>query len=200
MEDLPPWPASVFEDETNLEMNKTGLLVTKNKEFKSTVKTWIDKREAILYDINNATEIVQEGLESAREFLDCKTLTESRVDVLKKQCKDHSKTMAKIADELISYKTNEFMKAYPLSLGAKEYVKEEFKRITNHMRYHQKSVNSELARILKDKEEKEIKPAPMAAPAVQPLGSGTSIQIEHDPINSYTPLIWKDWQLTMKTT
>ena len=76
MEDLPPWPASVFEDETNLDMEKTGLLVTKNKEFKSTVKTWIDKREAILYDIDNATEIVQEGIESAREFLDCKTLTE----------------------------------------------------------------------------------------------------------------------------
>ena len=84
MEDLSPWPASVFEDKTNLEMNKTGLLVTKNKEFKSTVKTWMERREAVLYDIDNATEIVQEGIESAKEFLECKTLTEARVDILKK--------------------------------------------------------------------------------------------------------------------
>ena len=55
MEDLPPWPASVFEDKTNLDMDKTGLLVTKNKEFKSTVKTWMERSEAVLYDINNAT-------------------------------------------------------------------------------------------------------------------------------------------------
>ena len=92
MEELPPWPASVFEDETNLDMEKTGLLVTKNKEFKPTVKTWMDKREAILYDIDNATEIVQEGIESAREFLDCKTLKESRVDILKKAMRERGKS------------------------------------------------------------------------------------------------------------
>ena len=89
MEDLQPWQESVFEDKTNLDMEKTGLLVTKNREFKSTVKTWIDKREAILYDIHNATEIVQEGLESVKEILDCQTLTESRVNILKTQCEDH---------------------------------------------------------------------------------------------------------------
>ena len=158
----------------------------------------MEKREPILYDIKNATEIVQEGLESAKEFFECKTLTESRVNALKKQCKEHSTTMAKKADELLTYKTENFMKAYPLGTGAKEYVKEEFKRITTHMRSHQKCVNSELAKILEDKE-KEEKPAPTAAPAVQPSGSGTSIQIEHDPMNSYNPLIWKDCKLTMKT-
>ena len=75
-------------------------------------------REAILYDIENATEIVQEGLESVKEFLECKTLTESRVQILKRQCEDHSNTMAKKADELLTYKTREFMKSYPLDIGA----------------------------------------------------------------------------------
>ena len=89
--------------------------------------------------------------------------------------------MADKGKELLTYKTNKFMKAYPLGIAAKEYVKEEFKRITDHMRYHQKSVNSELAKILKDKEEKETKPAPIETPVVQPSGSGTSIQVEHDP-------------------
>ena len=68
------------------------------------------------------------------------------------------------------------------------------------MRGHQNCVNSELAKILADKEKAE-KPAPTAAPAVQPSGSGTSvIQVEHNPMNSYNPLIWKDCKLTMKTT
>ena len=89
MEDLPAWPASVFEDKTTLEMTRTGLAITKNKEFISTVKKWIDKREAILHDINIATEIVQMGLVSAKEFLDCWTLTDLRVIILKTQCKEH---------------------------------------------------------------------------------------------------------------
>ena len=64
MENLPAWPESVFLDESNLEMDKTGLPTqVKNKEFKSTVTTWMKDREAILYYIKNATEIVQEGLE-----------------------------------------------------------------------------------------------------------------------------------------
>ena len=40
MEDLPAWPASVFEDPTSLEMTRTGLATTKNKEFAATVKKW----------------------------------------------------------------------------------------------------------------------------------------------------------------
>ena len=135
MENLPAWPESVFLDETNLEMDKTGLPThVKIKEFKSSVTKWMQDREAILYNIKNSTEIVQEGLESAKEFLECKTLTESRVQILKRQCKDHSNTMAKKADELLTYKTREFMKSYPLGIGAKEYVKEEFQSITQHTR------------------------------------------------------------------
>ena len=93
MEDLPAWPASVFEDQTTLEMMRTGLTVTKNKEFTATVKKWRDKREAILHDIDNATEIVQMELVSAKEFLDCQTLTDLRVNTCKTQCKEHSKAM-----------------------------------------------------------------------------------------------------------
>ena len=69
MEGLPPWPESIFIDESILDMDKTGLPTqAKNKEFKSTVKTLMEKREAIMYDIESATEIVQESLESAKEF------------------------------------------------------------------------------------------------------------------------------------
>ena len=176
MEGIPPWPESIFIEESILEMDKTGLPTqAKNKQFKSIVKTWLEKREAILHDIENATEIMQERLESATEFLGCKTLTETRVNALRTQCEDHSVKMDNKSEELLIYKSEHFIKAYPLGAGAKEYIKEEFKRISTHMRGHQKCVNSELAKILADKE-KEEKPAPTAAPAVQPSGSGTSIQ------------------------
>ena len=89
MEDLPAWPASVFEDPTTLEMTRTGLAITKNKEFTATVKKWRDKAKVILHDIGNATEVVQMELTSAREFLNCQTMTDSREDQLKTQCKEH---------------------------------------------------------------------------------------------------------------
>ena len=56
------------------------------------------------------------------------------MEILKRQCEDHSNTMAKKAVELLTYKTKEFMKSYPLGIGAKEYVKEEFQSITQHTR------------------------------------------------------------------
>ena len=96
MEDLPAWPAAVFKDPTTLEMTRTGLTITQNKAFAATVKKWRDKAEDILHDIDNATEIVQMELASAREFLDCQTLTDSRVNLLKTQCKEHSKSMSEI--------------------------------------------------------------------------------------------------------
>ena len=68
------------------------------------------------------------------------------------------------------------------------------------MKLHQKCVHSELVMILEEKEKQEVKPMPTDAPAVQPLGSGRSIEIEHDPMNSYNPMMWKDCKLTMKTT
>ena len=40
MEDLPTWPASVFDDPTTLEMNRTGLAVTNNIKFATNVKKW----------------------------------------------------------------------------------------------------------------------------------------------------------------
>ena len=46
-------------------------------------------------------------------------MTESRVNALKKQCEEHSTTMAKKADELLTYKAENFMKAYPLGTGAR---------------------------------------------------------------------------------
>ena len=120
MENLPAWPDTVLVEESILEMDKTGLPTqVKNKEFKSTVCQWKQDREATLYDIENATEIVQVGLENAKEFLDCKTLSDPRVEILKKQCEDHDNKMAKITEDLLTYKTKEFMKKYPLGVGAK---------------------------------------------------------------------------------
>ena len=127
MEDLPAWPASVFKDPTTLEMTRTGLAITKNKEFTATVKKWREKAKVILHDIYNATEVVQMELTSAREFLHCQTLTDSRVNLLKTQCKEHSKAMSDKWKELFNQKTNEFMKVYSLSLEGKTYVKEELK-------------------------------------------------------------------------
>ena len=84
MENLPLWPETIFKDETILEQGKTGLSTqAKNNQFKSTVKTWLEKREAILHDIENATDIMQERLESAKEFLECKTLTECTEDTMR---------------------------------------------------------------------------------------------------------------------
>ena len=102
MEDLPASPASVFEDPKTLEMMRTGLAITKNKEFTATVKKWRDKREAILHDIDNATEIIQIELASAKKFLDCRTLTDSRVIILKTQCEEHSKAMSDNWKELVT--------------------------------------------------------------------------------------------------
>ena len=89
MEDLPAWPASVFEDATTLEMTRTGLAITKNKEFTATVKKWRAEAKDLLLDIDRATETVQMDLASAKEFLHCQTLTDSRAGQLKSQCEEH---------------------------------------------------------------------------------------------------------------
>ena len=129
-----------------------------------------------------------------------KTLSDPRVKILKKQCKDHDNKMTKITEDLLTYKSKEFMKKYPLGEGAKEYIKEEFQRITKHIKLHQKCVHSELAMLIKEKGKQEVKPVPREAQAVQPSGSRTSIEVQHDPMNSYNPMMWKDCKLTMKTT
>ena len=108
------------------------------------------ERQSKCHDIDNATEVVQMELASAREFHLCGTLTDSRVSQLKAQCKEHSKAMSEIWKQVFNQKTNEFLKVYDLSLEAKTYVKEEFKRITDHMMAHQIGVNTKMAKILKD--------------------------------------------------
>ena len=109
MEDLPAWPASVFEDPTTLEIMRTCLTITKNKEFASTVKKWRIEAKGIQLDIDSATEGVQMDLMSAREFLNVQTLTETRANQLKSQCEGHSKSMSKIWKKVNKYKINEFL-------------------------------------------------------------------------------------------
>ena len=54
-----------------------------------------------------------------------------------------------------------------------------------------------MAKILKERAEKETKPTPAATSAVQPSGSRTLVhQMEHDPMNSYNKADWKDCKLT----
>ena len=108
---------------------------------------------------------MQIGLENANEFLECKTLSEPRIIILKKQCEDHDNKMAEITADLVKYKSREFMKKYPLGEGAKEYIKEEFQRLTKHIKLNQKCIHSELAIILEKKGKQEVKPVPMEAPA-----------------------------------
>ena len=185
MENLPTWPDTVFLENSILEMDKTGLpSQAKTKEFKSTVSQWKKDREETLHDIEAATEIVQMGLENATEFLKYKTLSEPRVLKLKKQCEDHDNRMDEITSDLITYRSTNFIKKYSLSPGAKENIKEEFQRLTKHIKLNQKCIHSELARILEEKEKQEVKPVTTEAPAAQPSGSATVVEVQHDPMNS----------------
>ena len=93
MENLPTWPASVFDDSTALEMDRTGLAVTNNTKFATTIKKWRAEAESIKLDIDSATEEVQMELTSAREFLDLQTWTEIRAMELKTKCEEHSRTI-----------------------------------------------------------------------------------------------------------
>ena len=72
MEDLPTWPASDLDDPTTLEMNRTGLAVTNNTKFITTVKKWRTEAESIKLDVDTETECVHMDLMSAREFLKIK--------------------------------------------------------------------------------------------------------------------------------
>ena len=44
-----------------------------------------------------------------------------------------------------------------------------------------------------------MKPATTEAPAAQSSGGATVVEVQHDPMNSYNPMMWKDCKLTMKT-
>ena len=139
------------------------------------------------------------GLENATKFLKYKTLSEPRVLKLNKQCEDYDNRMDKITSDLITYRSTNFIKKYSLSPGAKENIKEEFQRLTKHIKLNQKCIHSELARILEEKGKQEVKPVPIEAPAAQPSGGTTVVEVQHDPMNSYNPMMWKDCKLTMKT-
>ena len=71
-------------------------------------------------------------------------------------------------------KLKDFMKTYILSVDAKGYVKEEFRRFTNHILLVQKTVNAEMAKILKEWQEEKAKES-KPIPAVQPSASGTRV-------------------------
>ena len=183
-------------------MEHTGLpSKNKNDRYKSTVSQWKKDRLENYHNIEEATEIVQMGLENANEFLKYKTLSEPRVTKLKKQCEDHNTRMDEIASNLIKYKSENFTKKYPqIGQGAKENIREEFQRLTKYIQLNQKVIHAEMARILDEKEKQEVKPAATQAPAAQASGGATVVEVTHDPMNSYNPLIWKDCKLTMKTT
>ena len=94
MEQLPPWPTSVFEnDPTSTTEERTGLCKTTNGKFIQTVKKWRAEAENIMMEIDTETENVQMDLLSAREFLTNSTLMEARAVELKTSCKNHSKEM-----------------------------------------------------------------------------------------------------------
>ena len=85
MENLPAWPDTIFSDDSILEMEHTGLpSQNKNNGYKSSVSQWKKDRLENYHDIENATEIVQMGLENANEFLKFQTLSEPGVTKLKK--------------------------------------------------------------------------------------------------------------------
>ena len=109
MEDLPPWPASVFDsDLTTMEMDRTGLGVTNNTKFITTVKKWRTEAESIKLDVDTETEGVQMDLMSAREFLNVQTLTESRATELKTLCEKHLISMLETWKKSKGYIKEEF--------------------------------------------------------------------------------------------
>ena len=76
------------------------------------------------------------------------------------------------------------MKTNILSEDAKGYVKEEFRWFTNHILLVQKTVNAEMAKILKELQEEQAKES-KPTPAVQPSGSGTCVyEMEYNLMNN----------------
>ena len=140
MENLPAWPDTIFSEET-LKMEHTGLpSKNANDGYITKVTHWIDARLENYHDIVEATEIVQMGLENANEFLKFKTLSDSGVTKLKKQCEEYDTEMDNIASKIIKYKSENFTKKYPqIGQGAKENIKEEFLRLTKYIQNCQKS-------------------------------------------------------------
>ena len=180
-------------------MTRTGLAVTNNTKFITTINKWRTEAESIKLDVDTETEGVQMDLMLAREFLNVQTLTESRAKELKTY-ENHSKSMSTTWKKVNNIKLKDFMKTYILSEDAKGYVKEEFRRFTNHILLVQKTVNAEMAKILKELQEAQAK-EPKPTPAVQPSGSVTCVyKMEYNPMNNYSKSDWNEYGLTMKST
>ena len=70
MEQLPPWPTSIFEaDLTSITEEQTGLFKTNYGKFIQTVKKWRVEAKHIMIEIETETENVSLDLLSSREFL-----------------------------------------------------------------------------------------------------------------------------------
>ena len=200
---LPNWPDSVFKegDDSIFELSHTGLpSKNKNDAYMAAVKNWITYRQSVYYDVMEATEIVQNGLEDANEFLKFKTLAEPRIDKMKAQCDAHDTSMDNTKAELIKYKSDYFTKKHPeLGEAAKLNIREEFLRLTKFIQVLKQKIHAEMFRILEEKE-KEEKPAVVQGATAQASGGTTKVEVSYDPMSTYNPLIWKDCKLTMNTT
>ena len=94
MEDLPPWPTSIFDsDPSTTTEEQTGLCKTNNGKFIHTDKKWRVEAESTMMEIDTETENVSFDLLSARELLNALTLMETRASEPKTSCKNHSKSM-----------------------------------------------------------------------------------------------------------
>merc|ERR1712081_34166 len=172
----------------------------KNKAYKSEVKNWKTYRQNLYFEILEATDIVQSGLDDANEFLKYKHLDEPSINQMREQCTDHDKSLDKIKADLFKYKSDNFTKKH-LELGdaAKMNVREEFLRLTKYIQALKTVVHAEMHRILEEKD-KEEKPAVAQGATAQASGGTAKIEVSYDPMSTYSPLIWKDCKLTDKST
>merc|ERR1712081_45450 len=172
----------------------------KNKAYKSEVKNWKTYRQNLYFEILEATDIVQSGLDDANEFLKNKHLDEPRINQMRDQCTEHDKSLDKIKADLFKYKSDNFTKKH-LELGdaAKMNIREDFLRLTKYIQALKTVVHAEMHRILEEKE-KEEKPAVAQGATAQASGGTAKIEVAYDPMSTYSPLIWKDCKLTDKST
>ena len=191
--EIPDWPESVFKDDSYFEQAHTRLpSANKNNAYVAAVKSWKTHRQSVYYEIIEATEIVQNGLEDANEFLKFKHLDEPRITKMKAQCDAHDTSMDNTKAELIKYKSKHFTRKHPeLGEAAKLNIREEFLRLTKFIQVLKQTIHAEMFRILEEKE-KEEKPVVAQGATAQASGGTTKVEVSYDPMSTYNPLIWKD--------
>ena len=177
---LPEWPDSVFKDgdDSYFELNHTGLpSANKNNAYRTEVKNWKTHRQSLYYEIIEATDIVQSGLDDANEFLKFKHLDEPRMNQMKDQCAEHDKSLDKIKADLFKYKSDNFTKKHPeLGEAARLNIREEFLRLTKYIQVLKTVIHAEMFRILEVKE-KEEKPAVTQGATAQASGGTTKVEV-----------------------